>query len=212
MRTSVIYYTSNREDPTFEKKIRDDLWAKIGDTPLISVSQKPIDFGQNICVGDVGTSGFNVCRQIQIACENAKTEFVTTAEADCLYSPDYFYFIPPVLDICYRNTNICVLKYKRKFFSPKSMSLFSQVVGREFFLDRLKDLFMGAPKWSVEEKNFPKERKMKLFDDYQTFETKFPCISFKTGKGMRQHTTTFEEELYELPHWGKAKDFIKKYL
>jgi hypothetical protein len=212
MSNTVIYYTSNRERPEFEKKIQEDLLSKIGDLPLISVSQKPIDLGKNICVGDVGTSGFNVCRQIQIACEEAKTDFVVTAEADCLYSPDYFYFDPPKLDACYRNTNIYVLRYRAEFFSKKDMSLFSQVVGREFFLRRLEDLFEGAPQWSIEEKNFPKERRRNLFDEFEYFETKYPCISFKTGKGMRQHTSTDAEEIYELPYWGDAKSFRGKYL
>jgi len=211
MTTSIIYYTSNREAPEFEKKIQDDLLSKSGILPIISVSQKPMDFGENICVGNVGASGFNMCRQVQIACERATTDFVISAEADCLYSPDYFYFTPPS-NACYRNTNIYILKYKRDFFNKKTMSTFSQVINREYYLKRLNELFEGAPQWSKEEKNFPKERGKKLFNSYETFETEFPCVSFKTGKGMRQHTNTFEEEFKELPYWGTAEDFKENYL
>ena len=211
MTTSIIYYTSNREAPEFEKKIQDDLLSKSGILPIISVSQKPMDFGENICVGNVGASGFNMCRQVQIACERATTDFVISAEADCLYSPDYFYFTPPS-NACYRNTNIYILKYKRDFFNKKTMSTFSQVINREYYLKRLNELFEGAPQWSKEEKNFPKERGKKLFNSYETFETEFPCISFKTGKGMRQHTNTLEEEFKELPYWGTVEAFKEKYL
>jgi len=212
MTSTVIYYTSNRERPEFEQRIRDDLLTRIGDLPLISVSQKPIDFGTNICVGDVGTSGFNVCRQIQLACRAADTDFVISAEADCLYPTDHFTYVPPKSDVCYRNTNIYILKYKREYFKKKSMSLFAQIVGREYFLDRLETLFDGAPEWSTTEKNFPKERKFKLFDSYETYETENPCVSIKTGKGMRQHTTTVDERFDEIPYWGTCDAFRKKYL
>jgi hypothetical protein len=212
MKAAIIYYTSNRESPEFEKKIQGDLLAKSAGLPIISVSQKPMDFGKNICVGNVDTSGFNMCRQVQIACENTDADYVISAEADCLYSPDYFDFVPPKLDVCYRNTNIYILKYKRDFFNKKTMSTFSQVIGREFYLKRLSELFEGAPQWSTKEKNFPKERGKKIFDNYEYFETKFACISFKTGKGMRQHTTTFEEEFKELPYWGDVISFRNKYL
>jgi len=212
MKGAVIYYTSNREKPSFEKKIQDDILAKIGDLPLISVSQKPIDFGKNICVGDVGTSGFNVCRQIQKACEATDADYVISTEADCLYPEDYFAFVPPKLDVCYRNTNIYIVKYKRDFFKEKDSSLFAQVIGREFLLERLNYLFKGAPEWSEAEKNFPKERHRKIFDYYEYFKSKNPCISIKTGRGMRQHTATRDEKFYELPYWGTFEDFRKKYL
>jgi len=212
MNATVLYYTSNREDTEFEQKVRDDLLSKIEDLPLISISQKPMDFGKNICVGDVGTSGFNMCRQVQIGCEAATTPFIISAEADCLYSPDYFDFRPPKMDACYRNTNIYILKYQREYFKKKSSSTFSQIIGREYYLKRLAELFKGAPQWSTEEKNFPRERGKKFFNKFEYFETEDPCISFKTGKGMRQHTTTFDEKFYELSYWGTCEEFRKEYL
>lgn len=95
MDTTIIYYTSNREKPEFETKIQKNLFSVIGDTPLISISQQPIDFGENICVGNVGTSDHNIYRQIQLECLKAKTKYVCTAKADCLYPPtEYFNFVP----------------------------------------------------------------------------------------------------------------------
>ena len=65
---TIIYYTSNKEDEAFEGKTRKKLLEVCGDIPIISVSQKPIDFGKNICVGDVGACDANLYRQIQIGC------------------------------------------------------------------------------------------------------------------------------------------------
>ena len=178
---------------------------------IVSVTQKPMDLGLNICISNVGVSGFNFCRQVQIACESATTDYVIHAESDCLYSPDYFTFKPPKLDACYRNTNIYVQKYGKDYFCKKTMSTFSSIVGRKFYLKRLNDLFKGQPKWNTEMNNFPKEIGQKLFDSFDYFETKYPCLSFKTGKGMRKHSESDEKPVYQLPYWGLLKEVINEY-
>jgi len=211
MKATIIYVSSNMESPEFEEKTRLDLIEKAGDLPIVSVTQKPVDLGFNYCVGDVGASGFNFCRQVQIACAFAMTPIVISAESDCLYSPDYFDFRPERLDIPYRNTNIYVQKHKQNHFCKKSMSTFSQVIGREFYIKRLEHLFEGQPMWNTDMKNFPKEIKKKLFRKFETFETKAPCISFKTGKGMRKYSASDGVPVEVLPYWGSVKDLRKKY-
>jgi len=211
MTSSIIFVSSNRESQEFEAKIIDDLLSKCGDLPIISVTQKSMDLGKNICVGDRGASGFNFCRQVLVACENSDSDVVISAESDCLYSPDYFWFMPHRLDIPYRNTNIYVQKYGQDFVCKKTMSTFSQVIGREFYISRLKALLEGQPEWSTEMKNFPKEIKKKLFERFETFETEYSCISFKTGRGMRKHSNSSEVPVYELPYWGDIKSLKRRF-
>jgi len=191
---TVLYYTSNKENPNFENNVIENLRKVCGDLPIVSVSQKPIDLGKNICVGDdVGVTGFNVCRQSLIACEEATTPFVVTAEADCLYPPDYFQFVPDKKDKCYRNTNLYVVGFKRDYFWRKlEGALHSQVIGREFYIKRLKELFEGQPMWSKEMKNFPKEIKKPLFEEdaFEYYKTKDPVVQIKTKEAMRFHTNS----------------------
>ena len=170
-----------------------------------------MDLGQNICVGDVGASGYNFLRQVQIACQNALTPFVIHAESDCLYSPDYFTFTPPKLDIPYRNTNIYVQKYRKDYFCKKNNSTFSQIVGKDFYLKRLHELFGYQPIWNIQYKNFPKEIKKNLFDKFEYFNTKNSCISFKTGQGMRKHSNCDEIPVYKLPYWGDVRELRRNY-
>lgn len=214
-KATIIYYTSNREDPGFEKKVQENLMENCGGLPIISVSQKPIDLGLNICVGDVGVSGFNMFRQVQIACEAAKTPFVISAEADCLYPPDYFEFVPPQPGACYRNSNLYVMPDRRDyFFYKKEGATHSQIVGREFYLQVLEKLFKGAPKWSIEEKNFPKERARKddVFDEILYWQTENPVFQIKTHKGMRYYTHSDRTPILKLPYWGEGRAVRKKYL
>jgi hypothetical protein len=205
---TVIYCSSNREDWAFEKRIIKYLLKNCG-LPIVSVTQKPVNLGTNVNVGNVGVSGFNFFRQVLIACKEAKTEFVISAEADCLYPPDYFQFIPEKKDVFFRNTNCYLIGNHRNYFYKKSGgSTFSQVVGREHYIERLEKLFRNAPQWNVEEKNFPKERwhKEDVPDKVEFFETINPCVSFKTGQGMRHYSTTRERTpIWNIPFWGDSK-------
>lgn len=212
---TIIYYTSNRETEEFEGRVQETLLKNCPGLPIISVSQKPMDFGKNICVGDVGTSGFNMFRQVQIACEAAKTRFVISAEADCLYPPDYFQFIPPRLDVPYRNSNLYVMPDKRDFFFyKKEGATHAQIVSREFYLKILKALFKGAPKWSLDEKNFPKERwhKEDIFDKIVYWKSKNPVFQIKTHRGMRYYTNSDRTPIPSLPFWGSGKEIRRHYL
>jgi hypothetical protein len=223
----IIYYSSNKEIPEFEQKIVDDLLSKCGDLPIVSVTQKPMDLGKNIVVGDVGASGFNMFRQVLIACKESKTKFVLSAEADCVYPPDYFTFVPERDDICYRDENLYVMGQHRNYFFKKPWgATHAQIVGREFYIKRLEMLFEGCPEWSVEEKNFPKERckKSDVFPDgsrewkhprrencIEFYETENPVVQIKTSHSMRHYTASVREPVYELPYWGKGSDFRSKY-
>ena len=212
MTGAVIYISSNREAPEFEDKIVQDMRAKKGTLSIVSVTQKPMMLGKNFCVGNVGASGFNFCRQLQMAVSIAESDYVISCEADCLYSPDYFKFIPPKLDAVYRNTHNFVIPYKKDFFYSKISQTAFQIAGRKFLLDRLNYLLKNQSFWNTEMKNFPKEIGKPFLDGWDTFKTKYPCFQFKTGRGMRRHTASGRKKFYELPYWGKVKDIKEKYL
>ena len=199
----------------FEKRVQENLLKVCGGLPIISVSQKPIDLGVNICVGNVGASGFNMFHQVQIACKTASTPFVISAEADCLYPPDYFKFIPPRLDACYRDSNLYVMPDRRDyFFYKREGATHAQIVGRKFYLQVLAKLFKGAPKWSLKELNFPKERwgKKDVFDKIHYWKTKNPVFQIKTHKGMRYYTHSDRTPILTLPYWGQGQKTRRYYL
>ncbi|HUV42444.1 MAG TPA: hypothetical protein VMY36_00890 [Patescibacteria group bacterium] len=207
MTATIIYYTSNQEHPEFENRIKANI-LKVTDLPIISVSQEPINFGKNICIGNVGASNFNMFRQIQIGCQNTKADFVISAEADCMYPPDYFTFRPRELDRCYRNSNVYVMGDHRNYwFYKKEGATHAQVIGRKYYLKVLGEQFKGLPQWSVEEKNFPKERTKKddIFDKIYYWKTKNPVFQVKTHRSMRYYTHSERAPIYDLPYWGNGK-------
>lgn len=209
---TIIYYTANREDPAFEQKIIDNIKANRGDVPVISVSQKPLDFGENICVGDVGFSYQNEFRQIYLGAKKATTPFIIFTESDVLYPPDYFKFVPPNENDCYRNDNVwMVWNDGSKYAYHKRYSDGATICGRELFIREFEKFYAEFPEWSVGK---PLKRKGPLSRYQRTMFSSQPCISFKTGNGMAWSATIINEEQPQetLPYWGSVEKLKQEYL
>jgi len=210
---TVIYYTSNREDERFETKIRAHLLQTIGDTPLISVSQRPIAFGKNICVGDVGRSGHNVFRQYQIGVQEAETPYVCPAESDCLYPSAFFGLRPTVLD------HLAVaLPVHLVFMAGRGMGKFwpkrhceaAVVAARDACLKKLDVLLNGTPLWRDGVEKGPElgDPHPDLFGLYQREYYMLPqsVLSFRTANQMHRKTPFRDDWVAELPGWGTPAD------
>jgi hypothetical protein len=199
---TIIYYTANVEDEAFEKKIRDNILEKT-DLPIISVSRKPIDFGQNICIGEQPVCYSNLWKQQLIGLKAAKTEFCITAESDCLYPPEYFTFVPPRKDLVYRYADIYVYWRRKPQFWRKHRCEGAQICGREYWIERLEAMINGHQGWEP----MPEDTR-KLVGSIFPTDDRFtwggnPVISFKTGAGISGKTAlTKDRPVKELPYWG----------
>ena len=194
--------------------------------PVISVSQKPIDLGMNICVGDVGVCDLNTMRQLQIGIEAAKTDFIIVGEADCLYPPEYFAWEPEEKDVCFRYPNVYILHkwigtkwgggFRRKPHFEGAM-----ICGREHWLRQLDVVLRGQPDWFRP----PKDKSGNwhgttpdMKREFDTFKVGWgtpnpnPVITLKTGDGQRKYTywAKGEEAVDDIPYWGKASDLRRE--
>lgn len=196
----MIYYTCNREQESFEKKIRDKLWQAKGDLPLISVSHKPIDFGKNICIGVQSPSDKLVYVQLLIGCKAAKTPFIINAEADFMYCPDYFKFIPPRTDKIYRYRHIRVAyKYHWGWFR-KAYSEGAQIVGRKYLIKMLEHDLEYAHK---DENKFVTYKHILP----EWYGSDVACVTFKTGDSLHKYVKIEKQKsVHELPYWGSIAD------
>jgi len=87
---TLLYYTANVIDPQIAQKVIDQFTYACPDAPVISVSQKPMTLGQNICVGEIGRSLQNIYVQVLAGVRQVKTDYVALVEDDCLYTPSHF--------------------------------------------------------------------------------------------------------------------------
>lgn len=217
---TIIYYSANSEDPKFEAKICENILKQKGYIPIISVSQKPMDFGKNICVGEIGHSYLNEFRQILIGAKAAETPYIVFAESDFLYPESYFAFEPKGANL-YRYNNVWIIFKDPKLYSyrRKDSSVGAQIGKKEYVIKLLEEFLDGAPEWFDGEIT-PRDKNGKVRKDvfkvpFEPFGSEIPCISFKTGQGMRRQTSVMrgrDNLQMNLPYWGRAGDLRKEYL
>ena len=208
---TVVYYSASTEDPAFEARVQAQILAAGGGAlPIISVTQKPVDFGRNVCVGEVGCCDANAFRQLQIGAQQVDTEWLAVAEADALYPPAYFEWHPDAATPpCVRYWPIYIL-WNRPLGSgegywQKEWTEGAQYVRTAYLLKRLDLALSGRPTWSSPADPHPRELMRKRRWGYRT-EPGAPVISCKTGNGLRWRTGVIRQQpsLPALPYWGPA--------
>ena len=208
---TLLYYTSNREKEPFASKIRENILLNKGDLPLISVSQKPLPgFGYNICVGEHNNSYFNEFKQILIGLREVKTPFVLNVEADFLYPPEYFKFVPPTLrGYRYKNVWISYQGGKRFYYKGQARTGAEINVTKDY-LALIENYYKDKPEWGEDISPPLKGSVIVPLEDEYTW-GELPAISFKTGNGIRKHTNINKNHpsKTELPFWGE-KDKLDK--
>lgn len=197
----IIYYTSNSESPEFEKKLQDVILKNCGGLPIFSVSQKPMDFGKNICVGEIGNSYKNEFMQMYMAAREADTDYIIFTEADFLYPPEYFRFEPKG-DNVYRYDNVWLVFNRSNIYHKKNYSNGAMICKRDFVIKNLEEFFAKESKWVD-------------WEPSTYFGGQGACVSFKTGRGVTAKAHFMdgkENKKHVLPYWGDAKELKQKYL
>ena len=213
---TVLYYTSNRENEKFEEKVRRNILKLKGDLPLISVSQKPLNFGRNICVGVQDNCYGNEFRQIQIGLKEVHTEYVLCAESDVLYPPEYFQFEPTGADY-YRYSNVWVhyarppkRKNEPQVVLFKRFSDGAQLLKTKFWSDLIDKNIGTGDHWFTTADILPRF----------TLETipglvwgnDHPVITYKTLSNVSRKTSLQKNHppREELPYWGNIAKLNKR--
>lgn len=224
---TVIYYTACRLNEPFASNVRRQLLLAIGDLPLISISKKPLDFGNNICDGDTKRSIVAVYQAVLKGAKIAKTKYIALAEDDALYPPDHFYkHLPPEDTFAYNLTRWNIYTWSRPpFFSIKfRRTLSSLIAPRKLLIETLEERFAKYPdttkiplKWMGEPGRSKYEANLgvtqRLAEDFYTYS---PVVVFSHPKsfgyqeqGTRKRANAIRA--LELPYWGTAEKVIKDF-
>jgi hypothetical protein len=223
---TIIYYTGNRIDNKLFRSTQEVLIQAAGIYPIISVTQKPMKLGYNICLGDIGYSYINIYKQMLIGAKEAKTKFVAIAEDDTLYCPHHFNRFRPPADtfgynmnrwLVYTWTEPPIYSMKKKRFTNAVL-----IAPRELLIDALEERFAKYPKES--------EIPIKLWSEFGKYEKDLgvkvqKTIDFATPVSVIQFThpdcINFEYQgtkkklgdirAYDIPYWGRAEDLMEKY-
>ena len=220
--TTIIYYTDNSLEEQFAQKVRDYLIEAAGDIPIISVSQKPLDFGLNVCLGELGRSHLSMYRQILAGVEAATTKYVALAEHDCLYTKEHFGYVPSNGEFCY-NTNHWFVQWNHKRDGeysrrPNRLSLSQLICERELLIEAVKEkMFLlesgakiqrgvagacepGVADNSIAFVNLPPDF-VALPAKSKEFETVWPNLDIRHGHNFSGRRL-WRGVKHELPYWG----------
>lgn len=224
---TVIYYTSNFIPDKFMEYTKRELLKAARDIPLISVSQKPMNFGKNICVGNIDRTHLNIYRQALRGAKEATTKYIAMAEDDVLYSPGCFTCHTPTPGVFAYNQNVwCLYTWvKPPVFSFKNrINLYSLICERELFIEAMEERFAKWPdeskinigmwaepgKYEGSKHLGVTERKTEIFWSL-TSNIAFShqsALSF-LNLGTRKKLGSLLS--YEIPYWGRALDIVKEY-
>ena len=142
---TILYYSSNYLKPFVLERVRAELLKVIdSNTPIVSVTQKPIGFGHNICVGDIGRSIYNIYRQILIAAMFAQTDYIACAEDDILYNKSHFQYRPKHDEFAY-NMNRWGLDSRGFYYYRPWVGMCCCVAPRRLLIEALTERLAKYP-------------------------------------------------------------------
>ena len=220
---TIVYYTDSCLEEPLASFCRDKLVEAADGKRIVSVSQKPLDFGDNFCIGEIGRSHLSIFRQVLMGVEQVKTKYVALAEHDCVYHKDHFNWVPPEDGKFYYNVSCWFLRPKDGMYSYFRRKVLSMMIANteltlKATIEKVKILEagiiirkgqLGACEYGVCENE-------KAYVDYKAtikdlgkdthkavaFRTEIPNIDIRHGKNFTGNRKA-GNRCYELPYWGK---------
>jgi len=223
----LVYYTDNQCEERIASTVRKQILKSCNGYQLVSVSQYPISFGENIVFPE-SRSVLTMFKQILRGLEEINTDIVFLVEHDVLYHPSHFEFTPPEKDKYYYNVNTWKLNAK----DGQALHYYTQQVSglcayRELLLEHYRKRIDRVEKEGFTRKigfepgNHPYPRGIDKvgFEDWRS---EYPNVDIRHGKnlsGVRFDKKQFRREptewqlADEIPFWGKTKgrfdDFLR---
>jgi len=218
---TIIYYTANRIAEPFGERVRQHLRETAAGIPIISVTQKPVDLGRNICLGDIGFSTYNVYWQILVGATAALTPYVACAEDDTLYTREHFEERPPADEFGYNRSRWWV-EPQGVFRWRNRTAMHACIAQRRLMVQTLETRFAAYPRqlWS--------KRELRSWGEPGRYEGNLNLPEVKRGffETPAAPVVTFDHKgsLYglrrwnkddilenDLPYWGNALRLIERF-
>lgn len=219
---TLLYYTSNVLWEECAINVRKDLLDITGNKiPIVSVSQKPIDFGTNICVGAIGQSYYNCYKQILTGAKTIRTKYIACCEDDTLYSMEHFSHRPLKNRFSY-NQNMWYTE-EDQYFNKFDAGMCTCIVETQLLIETLE------PRFKIYPTPLPKDsRKQRYFQEpgkndgkfgiynavIEYFKTKIPILTFNyfAGLGGKKISVATKPIVKTyLEPWGDCKTLKVKF-
>jgi hypothetical protein len=219
---TVVFYSCNKLPESFASKVRTQLLKAIGDTPLISVTHKPLDFGINIIVGEQQPSTWLLYKQILIGAKTANTDYVACAEDDSLVPVgDHFDYRPPLDTFAYDVNRYWI--ERQGFYRWRHRIVMSTCIApRELLIDTLETRFAKFPNPPTTRDELTGWGEPSRYEWYLKlpkvkgveFRSSQPSVTFniKGSLGGLRRVNESDETVDSLEPWGSATKLWSDYI
>jgi len=212
---SVIFLTVNKVPKKWAEFHKKTLLKAIGDTPLITISKEPLDWGTNLIQKETPSMN-NIYKQVLRGSEMASTEFIAIAEDDVLYHKSHFEFRPKEDEFIYDGHKWEMLTWGKPFYYHKYRILNSGLIApTKLVIKSLKRRFKRYPNAPIGE--LGKERKSGL-NSYQVrnFWPEVGIVIFRHPNSLdptekRKTKRPGVVQAYDIKYWGKANKLRKEW-
>ncbi len=219
---TIIFLTENRLPEKWAAYQRKVLLEAIGAVPLISFSRKPMDLGINILQTEPRSLA-NIYRQMLKGAKMADTPFIAVAEDDTLYPAEHFQVRPDMDAFAYNQTHWSLYTWDEPVYHWRDRKgNYSLIAPRELVIQAMEERNAkwpnGIPEKIVGELGRPMvERNMKVtLRNSVEFATTVGVVNFQHNLGMDPYARVHKKrygpvKAYDIPHWGKAADLVKRF-
>lgn len=220
---TIIYYSANRIGEDFADAVRMCLVRTAGMPipSLISVTHKPIEFGENIVV-DFPICIWSIYKQVLIGAEAADTEFVACAEDDTLYPPHHFEYRPSANAFAYTEDRWWLELYGKdwRYRTRRRVVMSTCIAPRQLLIETLRARFEKYPKPFPNKKDYVGWGEPGRVEHWlglpevqmELYKNEIPVISVnhKLSIGNIKRASDTDETAETLPYWGSAEDLAIK--
>jgi len=212
---TIIFLTPNRVPKQWAEYHKKILLEAIGDTPIITISKDPLDWGLNILQTEYSVS--NIYRQILRGAKMATTPYVAVAEDDTLYSKEHFQYRPPLDKFAYDLNRWVIFTWGEAFYFHKPRPANSGMIApRELLIKAFEEKFRKYPNGIPE--GMAKE--VGTHNDgwgYEEFYSSQPYVGFNHDFSVddlerRHHKKAGMVRAYDIPIWGRAEELRKHFI
>mgnify|MGYP007071610790 CR=1 FL=1 len=232
----VVYYTNNVGDEFILDKCRKQIKKGIKEKYIVSVSLKPLNFGNNYVL-NMPSGYLTMAKQILEGLVKSTSDIIFFCEHDVLYHPSHFDFIPYRKDVIYYNTNVWRIRYSdgHALYCNNLQQLSGLVGYRETLIKHYQKRVELLEK-KINDPDFNKyvrqmgfepgtHNRKERVDDIacDNYQSKFPNIDIRHETNLtpsRWNKDQFRNQKYtqgwteadEIPSWGITKGRIKDLL
>jgi hypothetical protein len=212
---TVIFLTVNKVPEQWAEYHKSVLLEAIGDTPVVTISKKPLNWGINL-IQDKEPSVQNIYEQVLRGCRVATTPYIAIVEDDTLYHQSHFEFRPPLDTYAFEGHRWGLFTWGTPtFYWSDRISNGAMIAPRELVIKALEERFEMYPENNLGELGKEKGTKINRCTSI-VYYSRYAMIFLSHKGGLDPLENNGRKAMgkcqaYRIPYWGEADSIVKHY-